>query len=118
MNEKIALVTGGSRGLGKNMALRLAEKGIDVILTFKSNQEEALAVVKEIEDKGRRAAAIQLSVGEVKTFDEFFKQVSQILEEKWNSKTFDFLVNNAGTALYAPFAETTEEQFDIVLNIH
>lgn len=118
MNEKIALVTGGSRGLGKNMALRLAEKGIDVILTFKSNQEEALAVVKEIEDKGRRAAAIQLSVGEVKTFDEFFKQVSQILEEKWNKKTFDFLVNNAGAALYAPFAETTEEQFDSALNIH
>lgn len=118
MNNKIALVTGGSRGLGKNMALRLGEKGIDVILTYNSNKEEALVVVKEIEDKGRRAATLQLNVGETRTFDEFFKQVSQILEEKFNSKTFDFLINNAGTALYATFAETTEEQFDAALNVH
>ena len=118
MNDKIALVTGGNRGLGKNMALRLAEKGIDVILTFNSNEEEAAAVVKEIEDKGRKAAALQLNVGETKTFDDFFKQFSQVLAEKFNSRTFDFLVNNAGTALYAPFAETTEEQFDTILNIH
>jgi len=118
MNNKIALVTGGSRGLGKNMALRLAEKGIDVILTYNSNREEALAVVKEIEGTGRRAATLQLNVGETKSFDEFFKQVVQILQEKWSKKAFDFLVNNAGTALYAPFAETTEEQFDAILNIH
>ena len=118
INNKIALVTGGSRGLGKNMALRLAEKGSDVILTFNNNREEALAVVKEIEGKGRRAATLQLNVGETKTFDDFFKQVSQILQEKWEKKAFDFLVNNAGTALYAPFAETTEEQFDAILNIH
>jgi NAD(P)-dependent dehydrogenase (short-subunit alcohol dehydrogenase family) len=118
MKNKIALVTGGSRGLGKNMALRLAEKGIDVILTFNSNREEAAAVVKEIEGKGQSAEMLQLNVGETKTFDDFFNRVSQILEEKWNTKTFDFLVNNAGTALYAPFAETTEEQFDTALNIH
>lgn len=118
INDKIALITGGSRGLGRNMALRLAEKGSDVILTYNSNREEALAVVKEIEDKGRRAATLQLNVGETKSFDEFFKQVSQILEEKFNSMKFDFLINNAGTALYAPFAETTEEQFDTALNIH
>lgn len=118
MNAKIALVTGGSRGLGKNMALRLAEKGIDVILTYNSNREEALAVVKEIESKNRRATTLQLNVGEVKTFNEFFKQISQILEEKWNAGAFDFLINNAGTALYAPFSETTEEQFDEILNIH
>ncbi len=79
MNDKIALVTGGNRGLGKNIALRLAEKGIDVILTYNSNQEEALAVVQEIESKGRRAAALQLNVGETKTFDDFFKQISHIL---------------------------------------
>jgi NAD(P)-dependent dehydrogenase (short-subunit alcohol dehydrogenase family) len=118
MTNKIALVTGGSRGLGKNMALRLAEKGNDVILTYNSNQTEAQAIVKEIESIGRKAAALQLNVGDVKTFDDFFKQVSKILQENWNRKAFDFLINNAGTALYAPFAETTEEQFDEALNIH
>jgi NAD(P)-dependent dehydrogenase (short-subunit alcohol dehydrogenase family) len=118
MSNKIAIITGGSRGLGKNMALHLAEKGNDVILTFNSKQDEALEVVKEIESKGNKAAALQLNVGEVKTFDNFFKEVSKILQEKWNRETFDFLINNAGTALYAPFAETTEEQFDTTLNIH
>jgi NAD(P)-dependent dehydrogenase (short-subunit alcohol dehydrogenase family) len=118
INDKIALVTGGSRGLGKNMALRLAENGSDVILTYNSNREEALAVVNEIEGRGRRAATLQLNVGETKSFDRFFKQILQVLEEKWNKKAFDFLVNNAGTALYATFAETTEEQFDTALNVH
>ena len=118
MNNKIALVTGGSRGLGKNMALRLADKNIDVILTYHTNETEAAAVVKEIEGKGQHAAALQLNVGDVQTFDGFFKQVSQILKEKWGREKFDFLINNAGTALYAPFAETTEEQFDTALNIH
>jgi len=98
MNNKIALITGGSRGLGRNMALQLAEKGNNVILTFNSKEEEALAVVKEIEDKGRRAATLQLNVGETKSFDAFLKQVSQILKEKWGRTTFDFLINNAGTA--------------------
>ena len=118
MNDKIALVTGGSRGLGKNMARQLAGKGIDVILTYHTNETEAAAVVKEIEEKGRRAAALQLNAGDIKTFGEFYRQVSQILKEKWQRDNFDFLINNAGTALYAPFAETTEEQFDTALNIH
>lgn len=118
MISKIALVTGGSRGLGKDMALSLADKGNDVILTFNSKQDEALEVVKEIENKGQKAVALQLNVGDVKSFDDFFKQVSQVLQEKWNQDKFDFLINNAGTALYAPFAETTEEQFDSALNIH
>lgn len=118
MNSKIALVTGGSRGLGKNMALRLAEKGNDVILTYNSNEKEALEVVEEIENAGQKAAAFQLNVGETKTFDEFFTQISQVLQEKWQRDKFDFLINNAGTALYAAFTETTEEQFDETLNVH
>ena len=118
MNNKIALVTGGSRGLGKNMALSLAEKGSDVVLTYNSNDREANNVVKEVEAKGGRAAALQLNVGETKTFDEFYKQMSQVLKEKWGRDKFDFLINNAGTALYEPFAETTEEQFDAALNVH
>ena len=118
MTNKIALVTGGSRGLGRNMALRLAEKGNDVILTYHSNQNEALQAVKEIESAGQKAAALQLNVGEMKTFDDFFKQVSQVLRDTFQLDKFDFLINNAGTALYAPFAETTEEQFDSTLNVH
>ena len=90
MNNKIALVTGGSRGLGKNMALQLAEKGNDVILTYNSREDEALEVVKEIEGKGSRAAALQLDVSKTKSFDNFIRQVSQILKENWERDTFDF----------------------------
>lgn len=118
MNDKIALVTGGNRGLGKNMALRLAEKGIDIILTFNRNEEEAAAVVKEIESKGQRAAALQLNVGDTKNFDAFLKQVSQILKEKWERETFDFLINNAGVEAKGSIIETSEETFDLLLNVH
>ena len=118
MNNKIALVTGGSRGLGKNMALSLAKKGIDVVFTYHSNKEEADKVAAEIESLGRKAYVFQLDAGAVKSFDDFFKQVTERLKEETGSRNFDFLVNNAGTALYSPFAETTEEQFDAALNIH
>lgn len=117
-NNKIALVTGGSRGLGKDMALNLAKKGIDVVLTYHSKKEEAQAVVAEIKAMGRQAFTLQLDAGNVKTFDDFFSQVTARLKEATGSTNFDFLINNAGTALYAPFADTTEEQFDTALNIH
>lgn len=116
--NKIALVTGGSRGLGKDMALNLAKKGIDVILTYNSKKEEALAVVAAIEQAGQKAAALQLDAGDVKTFDAFYVQVKDVLSNTFGAARFDFLINNAGTALYAAFAETTEEQFDTALNIH
>ncbi|WP_316810807.1 SDR family NAD(P)-dependent oxidoreductase [Pedobacter heparinus] len=117
-HTKIALVTGGSRGLGKNMALNLAKKGINVILTYNSKQEEAMRVVAEIEALGQKAAALQFNAGEISSFDQFMVQVQQILKNTFDTSHFDFLINNAGTALYAPFAETTEEQFDTALNIH
>ncbi len=117
-NSKIALVTGGSRGLGRDMAINLAKKGIDVALTYNSNKAEADKVVAEIEAAGQKAVALQLNTSEVKTFDAFFDQLKTALQETFNTDHFDFLINNAGTALYAPFAETTEEQFDTVLNIH
>ncbi|HAR72677.1 MAG TPA: short-chain dehydrogenase [Flavobacteriaceae bacterium] len=116
--NKIALVTGGSRGLGKNMALSLAKKGVDVVLTYNSNKEEADKVVAEIQNLGQNAAAFQLDAGNVKSFDAFIKEVTNHLTEKTGKPNFDYLVNNAGTALYAPFAETTEEQFDNAVNIH
>lgn len=117
-NKKIALVTGGSRGLGKNMALSLGKKGINVVLTYNSKKEEALAVVAEIEQMGQQAAALQLDAGNVKSFNAFFGQLKDVLKNTFNADHIDFLVNNAGTSLHALFSETTEEQFDEVMNIH
>lgn len=118
MNNKIALVTGGSRGLGKNMALSLAGKGVDVVLTYNSNKTEAEKVAAEIQSLGQKAYVFQLDAGEIKSFDDFYGEVTEHLKEETGSANFDFLINNAGAALYAPFAETTEEQFDEALNVH
>jgi NAD(P)-dependent dehydrogenase (short-subunit alcohol dehydrogenase family) len=115
---KIALVTGSSRGLGKSTALNLAKKGVDVIVTYHSNGAEATNVVTEIESLGAKAVAIQLDSSSVKTFDVFVAQVKQSLQDKWQTEHFDFLVNNAGTGLSATFAETTEDEFDRMMNIH
>lgn len=115
---KIALVTGGSRGLGKNMALRLAEKGIDVILTYKSSEKEALDVVAQIQQGGRKAAALQLEAGDVKGFDGFFEKVRSTLRDVFNSTGFDYLVNNAGIGRHALVTDVTEEMFDELMNIH
>jgi NAD(P)-dependent dehydrogenase (short-subunit alcohol dehydrogenase family) len=115
---KIALVTGSSRGLGKSTALNLAKKGVDVIVTYHSNAEEAAKVVAQIEQLGAKAVALQLDTANTKTFDAFGAQVKQSLQDKWQTDRFDFLVNNAGTGTYASFADTTEEDFDRLLNIH
>ncbi|MBE9178566.1 SDR family oxidoreductase [Oculatella sp. LEGE 06141] len=117
-NTKIALVTGSSRGLGKNTALALAKKGIDVIVTYRSSEAEASSVVSEIEAMGSKAVALQLDTSNTKTFESFVEQVKQSLQDKWQTEQIDFLVNNAGIGVYAPFAETTEEEFDRLMNIH
>ncbi|MBO2012048.1 SDR family NAD(P)-dependent oxidoreductase [Hymenobacter negativus] len=116
--SKIALVTGGSRGLGKDMALKLAQQGIDVILTYRTQQAEAAAVVAEIEALGRRAVALPLNAADLSTFATFFTQVGTALHEAFGTDRFDFLINNAGTSLSAPIAEMTEAQFDEMLNVH
>jgi len=118
MNHKIAIVTGGSRGLGKNTALRLASKGVDVIITYHSKREEADKVIAEIEAAGAKAVALQLDVSQSKTFVEFAANVKAILQSKWQRDSFDYLVNNAGTGINTPFLETSEEQFDQMVNIH
>ncbi|HHY2566792.1 TPA: SDR family NAD(P)-dependent oxidoreductase [Klebsiella pneumoniae] len=117
MTQRIALVTGGSRGLGKNAALKLAAKGTDILLTYHSNRQAALDVVAEIEQKGVKAAALALNVGDSTTFDAFASEVAQVLAQKWGRTTFDYLLNNAGIGLNAPFAETSEAQFDELMNI-
>lgn len=104
MTQRIALVTGGSRGLGKNAALKLAAKGTDILLTYHSNRQAALDVVAEIEKKGVKAAALALNVGDSTTFDAFASEVAQVLAQKWGRTTFDYLLNNAGIGLNAPFA--------------
>jgi NAD(P)-dependent dehydrogenase (short-subunit alcohol dehydrogenase family) len=116
--NKIALITGGSRGLGKNMALAIAQKGIDVVFTYNTNKEAADKVVSEIQALGQNAFAFQLDTGNVKSFDHFVQQVTELLKEKTGNANIDFLVNNAGTALYALVAETTEEQMDTIFDIH
>ena len=115
---KIALVTGGSRGLGKSMCLHLADKGNDIILTYNTNEGEAREVVASIEKAGRKAVALKLDVSDYQSFDSFRERVQAALAEKWHCCDFDFLVNNAGSGVYAPIAETTEDQFDQMVKIH
>lgn len=118
MEKKVAIITGGSRGLGRNMALHLAEQGRDIILTYRSKETEAAEVVTEIQKKGGKAAAIQLDVSKTSTFASFASELKSTLKKKWNREDFDFLINNAGMGYHASFAETTEEQFDDLMNTH
>jgi NAD(P)-dependent dehydrogenase (short-subunit alcohol dehydrogenase family) len=116
--NRIALVTGGSRGLGRSMALHLAERGVDVILTFRSGAKEAEAVVAEAAARGARAVALRLDVGDASSFPAFAGAVRTALRETWGRERLDFLVNNAGHGVHAPFVETTEAQFDALMNVH
>ncbi|MFD1216146.1 SDR family NAD(P)-dependent oxidoreductase [Microbulbifer celer] len=116
--QKIALITGGSRGLGRNTALHLADRGVDVVLTYHSRAEDAEAVVNEIEQRGARAAALQLDTGNTAAFADFAAQLGELLQTRWNRNHFDFLVNNAGIGINAPIVDTSEEQFDQLMNIH
>jgi NAD(P)-dependent dehydrogenase (short-subunit alcohol dehydrogenase family) len=115
---KIALVTGGSRGLGRNIALALARGGHDIVLTYRTREAEGQAVVAEIAKLGRQAVPLQLDVASVDTFDAFRDVVARALQASWSRDRFDFLINNAGIDRMAPFAETTEEAFDSLLNVH
>jgi NAD(P)-dependent dehydrogenase (short-subunit alcohol dehydrogenase family) len=116
--NKIALVTGGSRGLGKDMALQLAKKGFDVILTYQTKSESAQEVVNQIKDSGKKAFALQLDVANADSFDQFVGTLSSTLKNEFHSETISALVNNAGVGVYASFADTTMEQFDSMVNIH
>lgn len=114
----ISIVTGGSRGLGRNTAVSIARRGGDVILTYLNGAEDAKAVVAEIEALGRKAVALQLDVGNASTFPAFVEQVSAALKTTWGVNTFNHLVNNAGHGAMASIAETTEAQFDSLFNVH
>jgi NAD(P)-dependent dehydrogenase (short-subunit alcohol dehydrogenase family) len=114
----IALITGGSRGLGRSMALHLAERGVDVIFTYRAAASEASQVRERIRGLGRKAVVLPLDVGDSTTFDAFAKDVAAELERTWGRKQLDYLVNNAGNSLHASIAETTEVQLDDVYQVH
>lgn len=120
MNEvtnKIAVITGGSRGLGRNTVLSLAKRGVDSIFTYHSNQAEAQKVIDLVADGGRTAMALPLDTGDVKTFDSFITSMKQALA-KLGADRFDYLVNNAGTSLHKNFDQTTEQELDEIYNVH
>jgi len=115
--KRTAIVTGGSRGMGRNTAVNLARRGVDVIFTYHSNQTEAETLIREIEAIGRKAAGFRLDTGDLRSFDGFVADVRKTLES-WGRERFDYLVNNAGNSLHVGFEETTEAQFDEVVNVH
>ncbi len=116
--RKIALITGGSRGLGRSTALHLARKGIDTVLTWHSNKADADSVVAEVEAHGGKAVALQLDTSDTGGFADFAERLKTALKDTWGRDSIDFLVNNAGTGVFKSFAETTEDEFDQLVNIH
>jgi NAD(P)-dependent dehydrogenase (short-subunit alcohol dehydrogenase family) len=114
----IALITGGSRGLGRSAALALAARGVDLILTYRTGQAQAQAVVAEAQSLGVRAVALPLDVADSASFAGFAEQVRAALREHWQRERFDYMVNNAGIGVHAAFADTTEAQFDQLMRVH
>ncbi len=116
--QKIALITGGSRGLGKDMALSFARRNVHVVLTYNTNEDQARQTVKEIEDLGAKAACLQLDMSHFHSLDGFAQTFSDILDTRFQCNTFDYLINNAGMGQTVPFTEVTEAIFDQFLNVH
>lgn len=116
--NKIVLVTGGSRGLGKDSALQLAKRGFDVIITYQTKKQDAENVINEIKNLGRKGFAIQLDIATTSGFENFKNKVETILASNFEGKKLDALVNNAGVGINLPFEKTTEEALDAMTNIH
>jgi len=114
---KVAIVTGGSRGLGRNTVLSLAKRGVDSIFTYHSNRAEADKVVAAAGEAGAKAAALQLDTSDVRSFDAFARSVRSALAD-FGVERFDYLVNNAGTSLHKSFEQTTEKELDEIYNVH
>jgi NAD(P)-dependent dehydrogenase (short-subunit alcohol dehydrogenase family) len=116
-NAKTAIITGGSRGLGRNTAINLARRGVDLIFTYTSSEADAQSLIQEAEAIGRKAAGFVLDAGNTSQFDNFATQVRDTLTS-WGREKFDYLVNNAGHALYKSFDQTTEDEFDRIVAVH
>lgn len=117
MKDKTAIITGRSRGLGRNTAVNFARRGVDVIFTYHSNQTEAENLISEIATKERRAAGFRLDTGDIHLFDGFVAEVRKTLQG-WGRERFDYLVNNVGNSLHKQSEETTEAEFDGIVNVH
>jgi NAD(P)-dependent dehydrogenase (short-subunit alcohol dehydrogenase family) len=118
MNPTLALITGASRGLGRSTALKLAARGVDILFTYRSRREQAEQVLAQIESAGARGAALALDVGDSRGFGAFAGQVRDMLKQRFQRERFDFLVNNAGLGIHVPFEQTSEAQFDELMNVH
>jgi NAD(P)-dependent dehydrogenase (short-subunit alcohol dehydrogenase family) len=116
-NPSIALITGGNRGLGRSAALHLARQGTEVVLTYRSNEGEARAVVEEIEALGRRAVALPLDVAQLDSIAGFVTRLREALAREWQTDRFDYLLNNAGIGVNATFENTSVAQFDALVNV-
>jgi NAD(P)-dependent dehydrogenase (short-subunit alcohol dehydrogenase family) len=116
--QKIALITGGSRGLGKSGALHLAKQNVAVVITYHQNAEAAHAVVQEIQSEGGQAAALKLDVSDIASFDAFVSTLQSTLHTQWRTAHFDYLVNNGGYGIHTALEKTTEAQFDEMMNVH
>ena len=116
--QKIALIIGGSRGLGRNTAENLARKGVDVVITYHSRADEGRTVVAAIEAQGRKAVALQLDTAAVGTFDRFADTLKGALRDTWGRDRFDFLINNAGTSYHNSIEQTTEADLDALYTVH
>jgi NAD(P)-dependent dehydrogenase (short-subunit alcohol dehydrogenase family) len=117
-SQRIALITGGNRGIGRSTAVSLAAKGVDSVITYRSHREEAEAVVAELQALGRTAVALRLDVGDSSTFEAFAATLAETLRATWGRDTFDYLVNNGGNSSDSSFAEVTEAEFDRLVDIH
>ncbi len=115
---KIALITGANRGVGKSIALESSKRGVGIVITYRTHADEADQVVSEIKKNGGSASALKLDVAKVSSFDSFLDNFKKILQDQFKQKTFDFLVNNAGTAQRSLIQDTTETIFDEMVNIH
>jgi NAD(P)-dependent dehydrogenase (short-subunit alcohol dehydrogenase family) len=116
--RKVAVITGGNRGIGKSTAVHLAKRGVGVILTYNTHRDEGDAVAAEIRSAGGKAVAIQLDIGKIDVFDGFSARIVETLRSEWQRDTFDYLVNNAGNAQRTPIPNVTESQFDDLVNVH
>lgn len=118
MDKKIAVITGGSRGLGRNMALALARKGADVVITFRAREDEAHSLLREVKEAGGKGVALRLDVGDTASFTGFTSELSSALKAQWNRTDFDLLVHNAGQGVFRPFAQMDESAFDDLYRVH
>ena len=116
--RKIALVTGGSRGLGRNMAVKLANKGLDIVITYNSNESAAQETLGQIQEQGGRGIAMKLDTTAIASFPTFREQLRDQLKQTWEVEKIDYLINNAGFGLNASIAETAEKDFDALVNVH